>query len=169
MVAEFTIETFDPSQWRAYRDVRLRALKDSPDAFASTFARESAFSDSEWRDRLAGVSREYALPLCASVDGDIAGLASVRIFQPDDSRAHVFQMWVAPEFRGRGIGRGLLDAALDWARARGVDAVVLDVTVGDTPARKLYESAGFVSMGELEPLRTGSALKVETMIYCMTQ
>ena len=37
-----TIRTFSPGEWRAYRDLRLRALTDSPDAFGRTLAEESA-------------------------------------------------------------------------------------------------------------------------------
>ena len=47
-----TVRRFAPHEWRVYRELRLRALADSPDAFGSTYEREAARTDAEWEDRL---------------------------------------------------------------------------------------------------------------------
>jgi hypothetical protein len=52
---------------------------------------------------------------------------------------------------------------MEWATALGAISMQLSVTCGDTPARKLYESAGFIPVGALEPLRPGSTLEVQAM------
>jgi ribosomal protein S18 acetylase RimI-like enzyme len=58
---------------------------------------------------------------------------------------------VLPECRGRGIGRRLLEAVLSQARSiEGVRHVTLSVNAANTPARRLYQSLGFVCYG-LEP------------------
>jgi GNAT superfamily N-acetyltransferase len=72
-------------------------------------------------------------------------------------------MWVAPIHRGQGAGRLLLEAIIAWASAAGVRRVVLSVTCGESPARGLYVRAGFTPIGEVEPLRSGSALLVQPM------
>jgi GNAT superfamily N-acetyltransferase len=72
-------------------------------------------------------------------------------------------MWVEPAHRGRGIGRALLEEAIAWALTRGARRVALGVTCGNTAASRLYAAAGFVPIGELGPLRPGSALLVQTM------
>jgi GNAT superfamily N-acetyltransferase len=51
-------------------------------------------------------------------------------------------VYVVPEHRRRGIGRALLNAALEWGRGEGCDEAELDVLVAN-PARALYEGAGF--------------------------
>lgn len=50
---------------------------------------------------------------------------------------------VLPDFRRRGIARQLVQAAVDLALSQGARQIVLDVVVGNVPARALYESLGF--------------------------
>jgi len=58
---------------------------------------------------------------------------------------HLAELYVVPELRGRGIGRALLDAAIELARERGADHIDLATSVDDVAARALYESAGFTN------------------------
>ena len=64
-------------------------------------------------------------------------------------------MWVAPEARGRGLGRELVDAVADWARELQLSRLVLDVNPALEPAVRLYESAGFVRTGAAQTIRPG--------------
>ncbi|MGE8318584.1 MAG: GNAT family N-acetyltransferase [Comamonas sp.] len=73
------------------------------------------------------------------------------------------QMWVAPAARGLGAGHALVTHALDWARGHGVRRVRLGVTIAASPAMRLYAAHGFRASAEPEPLRPGSALKVQAM------
>jgi RimJ/RimL family protein N-acetyltransferase len=56
-------------------------------------------------------------------------------------------MMVAREYRGRGVGRALLVAAVDWASARGLHKVSLGVFPHNVPALTLYRAFGFVEEG----------------------
>jgi ribosomal protein S18 acetylase RimI-like enzyme len=56
---------------------------------------------------------------------------------------HVSDLIVAPEARGRGVAETLLSAAGEWAAARGCSLLTLNVFVGNTRARALYERTGF--------------------------
>lgn len=57
-------------------------------------------------------------------------------------------MYVAHEARGRGVGRALLLAAIERARAlSGVEQIHLAVTTHNSAARALYVSVGFVAYG----------------------
>jgi GNAT superfamily N-acetyltransferase len=61
---------------------------------------------------------------------------------------------VAPEYRGRGIGRALMEAAVDGIRERGGSWVGLEVRESNTIACRLYEHIGFQTVGStLELLR----------------
>jgi GNAT superfamily N-acetyltransferase len=159
-----TIRAFSVDEWRAYRDLRLRALADSPDAFGSTLAEETGRLDTEWARRLASsADSRVNLPLVAEVRGEPIGLAWGRIDTSAPDVATLYQMWVAPSHRGVGAGQMLLEAVIAWARARNASSLDLGVTCGDSPARRLYERAGFKPMGEPQPLRPGSTLLAQSM------
>lgn len=159
-----TVRRFASDEWRLYRALRLAALEESPDAFGSTIAHERDRADAEWASRLlSGATSARELPLVAEVDNEPSGLTWVRLEDDHGDVAHVYQMWVAPEKRGQGVGRALLDAAIAWARSVGARAVVLDVTIGNGEAAHLYQAAGFVATGSVKPLRPGSELRSQAM------
>jgi len=157
------IRRFESLELRTYRDLRLRALNDSPDAFASTLARESTRTDEEWRGRLErGVNSRHDFPALAFVGDVPAGIAWARL----DERpgiAHLFQVWVAPEHRAIGVGRRLVEAAIAWSRRSGARVLELAVTRNASAAMGLYRDLGFSEVGKPEPLRPGSELESQSM------
>jgi ribosomal protein S18 acetylase RimI-like enzyme len=56
---------------------------------------------------------------------------------------YLAELYVVPALRGQGIGRALMEAAMDLARARGADYMDLGTAETDVAARHLYESLGF--------------------------
>ena len=85
---DIRVRVFRSSEWHSYRELRLRALADSPNAFATTYADAAAQSDEQWASRLAGLSAETDLPLVAEVDGEPAGMAWGTIHPPERDTAH---------------------------------------------------------------------------------
>jgi ribosomal protein S18 acetylase RimI-like enzyme len=61
----------------------------------------------------------------------------------DAPESYLAELYVAPASRGRGLGRALLEAAIEAARARGSDHMDLGTSEDDVAARSLYESLGF--------------------------
>ena len=59
--------------------------------------------------------------------------------------AHLEELYVVPERRGRGLGRALLEGAMEIARERGAARIDLGTSEDDVAARALYESAGFTN------------------------
>jgi ribosomal protein S18 acetylase RimI-like enzyme len=151
-------------EWQAYRDIRLRALRDSPSAFGSMFEVESVKADVYWKARLAsGLASPHQFPLVAEHDSRIVGLVWGWIDPERTDAAHVIQMWVAPEARGQGCGARLMESIIEWARQAAVQSVHLSVTCGDTAAQRLYRRLGFQPSGEPEPLRPGSVELAQPM------
>jgi len=76
------------------------------------------------------------------------GIAQLRLapsIWSDAPGAYLEELYVAPARRGRGMGRALLNAAMDTAREAGADHIDLNTAETDTAARALYESAGFTN------------------------
>jgi putative hydrolases of HD superfamily len=136
-----------------YREMRLRALADAPQAFASTLEREQAFTPDVWTSRL---TNDQSGNLLAVVDGTPLGMATGLLEDP--ATVHVLGMWVAPEGRGRGVGRRLIETIADWAREHQARHIVLWVTETNEPARALYAKTGFVPTGDRQPLPSDESL-----------
>jgi GNAT superfamily N-acetyltransferase len=159
------IRRFLASEWEIYRELRLRSLADSPDAFGSTLALEQSRADHEWMQRLASGcdGAPFSFAALALVRDTPAGLAWGRIEPQQPQQANLYQMWVAPDARGIGAGAKLLDAVIAWAASCGVRTLHLGVTCGDTPAHRMYTRAGFRPVGAPELLRAECALLAQNM------
>jgi ribosomal protein S18 acetylase RimI-like enzyme len=145
-----TVRRLAPGEAELLRDVRLRALQDAPMAFGSTYAREVAFEDAEWERRAtANAAGERSV---AFVVEPRDGLVVAAIDQSDPELAHLYAMWVAPEARGTGAGRALVDAVVAWAIERGARRLETSVAEGNPAAMRLYVAAGFADTGRREPL-----------------
>lgn len=150
--------------WEAYKAIRLQALQESPDAFGSTYEREARFSTDHWKSRLQISPNIYdAIALAAFDNQSTVGLLSAVVHEPESETADLYQMWVAPEYRGKGIGTALVTRIKDWAVSKDIRKLQLSVTTVNTDAVALYESIGFYPVGDVEPLREGSSLVTQTM------
>ena len=135
-----------------YQPLRLRALREHPEAFASAFEDEQHLSLETAVRRLQQSSAErYSL---GAFDGEeLSGLLFFHRWEGLKlrHRASIGGMYVPPEYRGRGIGKALLLDAIARAHAlSGLEDLVLAVTVGNERARALYLAVGFTSVA-IEP------------------
>ena len=82
--------------------------------------------------------------IAADESGAPIGYGGVKVA---GDQADVMTIGVAPQARGRGVGRAILDALLDWARQAGAAEIFLDVRPSNEGAIALYNSRGFVEIG----------------------
>ena len=160
MTGPTTIEVraLGADDWQSWRDLRLRCLQDSPEAFGSTYDTERRFTERTWRERLADPA---STRLLAARDGEPVGIGGATPDGP--GRARVVSMWVAPTARGERIAHHLLQHAENWAALHGL-RLHLDVTTANTAARHCYERYGFRRTGEVRPLRPGRDVLVERLV-----
>ncbi|MFI6505598.1 GNAT family N-acetyltransferase [Nonomuraea typhae] len=150
---EFTVERLTPADTARLREVRLRALADSPDAFGSTYEREAAFPAEKWVQRLANPDGVFFVAVSGGeIHGMVYGLAE----RP--GHVHLLSMWVAPEARGARLGSRLVDEVIAWARARNAEEIELWAVDENTAARALYAGKGFVPTGEVMGLPSNPSL-----------
>jgi ribosomal protein S18 acetylase RimI-like enzyme len=134
------------------RAIRLRALRDAPDAFATTFAEAVVRPLESWERQLGELAT-----FVATTSGRDVGLVRGARHQEVDDAGYLISLWVAPEARRQGAGSALVAAVVDWARSLGLGRLLLDVGESNSSAIALYTRAGFVPngvRGNLPPPRT---------------
>jgi ribosomal protein S18 acetylase RimI-like enzyme len=126
-----------------YRNIRLEALKQNPEAFGSTFEMESEKPPSWFETTLSRTDIFGAF-----LEGTLAGMAGF-VAQESSKRAHkgvLWGMYVRPAARNSGLGRRLVESVLIHARER-VEAIQLTVISENEAAHGLYRALGFVEYG----------------------
>ncbi|MFB9775865.1 ribosomal protein S18-alanine N-acetyltransferase [Brevibacterium otitidis] len=106
-----------------------------------------AWSEAYFWSELAAPGRHFIVLDDASKDTatspGLLGFAGLSVSGP---QADILTIASHPDARRQGIGRRLLDALLDYARAHDVEAVHLDVRADNTAAQAMYESYGFAEL-----------------------
>ena len=142
-----TVCRLGTGDWQAYRAIRLAMLQESPWAFGGTYDQAAGNDEQVWKQRLTDntvlLARVGLAPAGSAMYSD-SGTAI-----PGDCA--LYGMWVDPRFRRAGVGRALVGAVLEQARAAGKRRVVLGVVADNDAARTLYARAGFVATGPSDP------------------
>ena len=134
----------------ANREVRRAGPVDAADAARLMHNFNSEFSAPT--PGVAVLTERYAALLATDelivllAGGEPDGFAQLR-FRPSVISgaldATLEELYVAPPRRGDGLGRALLEVALDVSRAAGATVIELNTGEDDVAARALYESLGF--------------------------
>lgn len=75
------------------------------------------------------------------------GPAGLVLWRAAAGEAEILTIAVLPPWRRRGLGRTLLQAAMEASRAKGAQAMFLEAAADNAPALAMYEEAGFVRVG----------------------
>lgn len=148
-----------PQEWQLIRQLRLRALAESPRSFGSSLERELGFDDADWI-RLASRGGWF----CAMANGVPVGIAAGLTGDGlDPGEAHLMSFWIEPDSRGQGIAAALLQAVRDWAIASGAGRLTLWVADESAAARRFYTRTGFAPTGRRQPLPSNETIGEELM------
>ena len=137
-----------------FRRLRLRALKEHPEAFGSSYEMESTLPLQVVADRLRQSSDSPDdFTLGAYRQAELVGMVGF-FRQRNEKERHkgsIWGMYVQSEEQGKGVGRALLTQAVERARLlTGLEQVGLAVVARNKRARSLYVSLGFETYG-VEP------------------
>jgi putative acetyltransferase len=143
-----------PAGWPEDAEHALRLLTNYGQYLAASPVAAAGMCFADFEAQLRGLPGKYAEAdadlLLARIKGEAAGCAALtpRILNDGARAAELKRLWVEPRFRGYGLGRGLVLAAIDWARAHGYQTLVLDTVNEAMPeASALYQSLGFEETG----------------------
>ena len=104
-----SLQLIDPANTAVFKDIRLRALQDSPTAFSANYADEAKLTDSDWLDRAAQWSSDKSAAYLPIDSGAAVGIATGILDRTNPLHASLMSMWVAPSHRRLGNGRILVD------------------------------------------------------------
>lgn len=124
---------------------RLRPMTDDDVAVVARLERSifsQPWSEGILRDELAQSNRHYLV----AVDGTDEVLAYGGMMLVDED-AHITNLAVREDVRGRGLGTRLVLALIDRGLEAGASHVTLEVRVGNAEARRLYQRFGFAPVG----------------------
>lgn len=139
-----TLRALTTADWPLWRDLRLAALTDAPDAFKAGLADWHRGGEDRWCDRLRIPGAHH---VAALLDGDPVGLVGGLPGSPDGVR-ELRSLWVAPRARGRGVADRPVEEVERWARETGGTTLRLAVLPGNEAALALYRRHGFAPLAE---------------------
>jgi GNAT superfamily N-acetyltransferase len=103
-------------------------------------ARSNAISERDYIDHLETLGRGWVIE---------AGHRIVAVVVGNACNGNIWGLFVHPEFERRGLGRRLLDTAVEWLWSQGLTQLWLTTTPG-TRAQGFYEAAGWRRAGVTE-------------------
>ena len=150
------VKTLSPERWRDAKDLRLQALKTDPIAFGSSFEEEEKLAEAEWQRRVKNM-------LFAVSDDKLVGTITYLFNERVKTKhiARIFGVYVDPKYRRHGVGKKLLENALELIQKnKDVVKVQLMVNPKQLAAVRLYKTMGFEVVGQM-----GKEIKVGEEFY----
>jgi GNAT superfamily N-acetyltransferase len=135
----------------AYRELRLEALCNHPEAFTHDYDTYKKKPLSYWEERLRELNHENMI-FFAVHEARLVGMCGLLRGTSIKSQHNslITGMYVQPAWRGQGIADALIEACIDWAQALSTTVVRLAVVTTCTSAIRCYQRCGFTEYG-IEP------------------
>lgn len=152
----------------AFWQLRLRALKEEPGAFGASYEESLETSKADILKRMADNQESFVLGAFDESGGLVGILGFFR--RPGIKVSHKGTIWgvyVAPEGRGKGVAKALMQEAIAHAFSLpGMEEILLSVSALNENARGLYVSLGFQPYGfEKNALKLGDKYLDEELMY----
>jgi GNAT superfamily N-acetyltransferase len=161
LAARPVIARVGEDDWRVWRDVRLAALADAPEAFGSSPEQEKALPEHDWR----AMTRTAAI-FVATAHGTGVGVVAGLPRESAGERG-LGAMWVTPSWRGRGVAPALAGAVIAWARSEGCARIGLWVPADSPRARRFYQRQGFRATGRARPFPNDATRTIDEMVLTL--
>ncbi len=145
------------SDWQKFKDFRIRAVTESPQAFGDTLEKVLNLPDSYW---IEGIKNKKVFVI-TDEDVYVSGLV---FGQDDDGVWSIKSLWTEPSYRGKGLAKKLLWHVFKVAKSIDVKIIELGINVKQDAAIKLYESLGFVEVKRISDLDMGDGSKNDLLV-----
>lgn len=156
--------------WRDYRQIRLEALHDAPQAFGSIYQEQLVKPDDYWQSRLEDAAKgENSWLLFARSGDQLIGIigafrANSEAEPARGPEATIVSVYVTPAARGRGVSSLLMQGILDVLKEHGFHRVQLGVNIEQAAALGLYQRFGFTIFETEDHLMGDGAIHTEALM-----
>lgn len=146
-----TIRQAQQSDAPAFRELRLEALLNHPEAFSADYALNQAEPPSYWTNRLQALGQDDMIYF-AIHDSQFVGMCGIRRGNSPKTKhsATITSVYVQSEWRGQQIAEALIAECAQWAKAKEVKLLKLGVVASNAAAIRCYLRCGFTVYG-VEP------------------
>ena len=144
MSQKIEVSLLTPDEWERLRQIRIRALKENPEAFGANLTEVMNQSKEVWLKLYE--KEDY---LVASSDGQDVGMLYIEVLKGDHgATCWIGGCWTDPNFRGIGVMRSIFDYIDKHAPEKGWQRQGLGVWADNLVAINSYKSLGFYFAGE---------------------
>ena len=127
-----------------FKQMRLASLRESPSAFASTYESALNRSHESWGKQADSTAQgSDCATFIAFCDDVPIGIAALYRDNARMDVGEVLQVWVAPEYRSKGVALSVMDAVFQWAGVNGFRTIIATVKKGNKRAFRFYQKYGF--------------------------
>jgi ribosomal protein S18 acetylase RimI-like enzyme len=137
------------SDWQEYRAIRLRSLKEDPQAFGANYQSNFEYPEEEWKRRLENASKGEKNWLLFAKEGDkFVGMIGAFLEDGATDTATIVSVYVPIEERGKGVSNKLMDGILkELSQKDFLKKVKLAVNKDQKSAVSLYKKFEFEEIG----------------------
>lgn len=148
MGVQFEVKKLDPDHWYIYKNLRLSALKNDPQAFIGIHEEKLKVGDEVWKNQF---EREHTRILFIFENSQAVGMAGYDInhHTRNSHVANIYYVYIHPDYRRQGLGSQLLAHTIEDIKKihPQVIKLKLEVSSAQLGAIHMYEKAGFVRCG----------------------
>lgn len=154
--ADVTVRLLPDEEWRRYRETRLAALQDAPQAFVARYDDEASYQDSMWRLRMTRARR-----FIAERGEDAVGLVCLGLHNDNPEIGELFALWTAPAVRGGNVAHALVSVAAMQAAEDGCHVLYYWAISDNATAVGFASYFGFRPSAERRPVRVAEGAAPE--------
>ncbi|MGJ8678599.1 MAG: GNAT family N-acetyltransferase [Akkermansiaceae bacterium] len=143
-----TIRRLNLGEGMLYKEARLASLKESPEAFSSSYIDAINRSEKSWHEQADSSATGIDRATFIVIDDAPVGLAAIYRDQNESDVGELIQMWIAPEKRNGSSARNLLGSIFHWAASNRFSRIKAEVMSKNHRALKFYKKCGFIESSD---------------------
>jgi len=147
-----------------FKQVRLASLQEAPYAFLSTYESALRRSAESWREQADNTAQGSDRAAFFVFSGEApVGIAALYRLPNQADVGELLQVWIAPEYRGKGAVWNLMDVLFEWASDNHFRTIIAKVARENARALRFYRNYGFALVDEDSPNDSGSLVLVRAI------